>query len=103
MKVKFYKIEDDGNVLLTDWQKAAVIVETEKAVTVYTTIKTARGEVKCFLRSMRDSTFCTWDTFGDSFGNPEAALDALMNARNPNSAYIAQQLVARDLVHHVAH
>jgi hypothetical protein len=101
VNVKFYRVEDEEG-MLTDWQRAAVIVETDLGVRVYTEISTARGKVKCFLRSMRDSSSYTWDTFGDDFVKPERALDALMNANNPSAVYIAQQMLARDLLQRTA-
>ncbi len=81
---------------LTDWQREAEIIKTEKNCIVHFEISTRKGPVQMFLRRDRGNGGHFWDyDFGEDYGTPESAMAALLSARSPITENIAQKLLLR--------
>jgi len=81
---------------LTDWQREAEIIQTEKNCIIHFELKTRKGAVQMFLRRDRGNGGHFWDyVCGEDYGTPERAMEALLSARSPISENIARKLLLR--------
>lgn len=81
---------------LTEWQREAEIIKTERNCIVHFEVTTRKGPVQLFLRRDRGNGGHFWDyVCGEDYGTPERAMEALLSARSPISEHIAQKLLLR--------